>query len=743
MPPIPTRLRSLLMLAGLAVAGPGLGLGLAGPPAAHAQLRAPTTPTEPVQPDQPVYYQADSAAFDNATGIATLTGHVEFWQNNRMLLADKVTYDRTTGVAAASGHVVLLEPGGQTVFSDYAELSAGMKDGVLAGMRALLAEGGKLAANGVRRTDGRINELSRVVYSTCSLCAQHPDRPPLWQIRAREAVQDRDNKRIEYRDAVVDFLGVPVFWLLYLTHPDPSEKRASGLLVPSFGYTKHLGFYTSVPYYWVIDGASDATIEPLIASHNGPAVNLQYRRRFNDGAVTIDGSLANSSGNVGGNIFAKGQFAIDDTWRWGFDVNRASDSNYMRDFRVQGWQDILTSKLYLEGFGQGAYTRLDARVYQGLSSTISTAKLPTVLPRWQYSLFGQQDPLGGRLSLDADAFNVVRDQGTSTQRGRLSLNWDRPAVGRMGDVWKLTLHTDSAAYSATRFNEEPNYGIRGSVASSQMMPSAALMVRLPMMRDAGSWGTQLLEPIAQIIVAPRGSSYVGTHLPNEDSLDVDFTDANLFSLNRFPGVDRLEGGVRANVALHGAWYLGQGSSIDALIGQGYRLNKDTAFPIGTGLRDTATDIVSHLSFTPNKYLDITTRQRFDRRSHLVRFADVLATAGTDLLRVTAGYIYSYNNPFYLYDSSPAPAAALKPRNELTLGATTKVGAWRLRGWARRDVRTNQMVAVGVGGGYEDECFIFDVNLFRRYTSINGDRGASTILFQITLKTVGQFGFHAL
>jgi LPS-assembly protein len=721
---------------------------VANPSAAPPAARAATPPIRraavaPMHRDQPVYYQADAASFDNATGIATLSGHVEFWQDNRLLLADRVTYDRNTGVAAATGNVVLMEPDGQTVFSNYAELSAGMKEGVLSGMRALLAEGGKLAANGMRRTGGEINELSRAVYSTCDLCAKDPSRPPLWQIRARSAVQDVEHKRIEYRDAVVDFAGVPIFWTPYLTHPDPSQKRASGLLVPNIGYSKHLGAFTAIPYYWVIDGASDATITPLVATSNGPGVTVEYRRRFNSGTVTVDTGLANSRGDFGGYLFTKGQFAIDETWRWGFNVNRASDTNYIRDFRIQGWQDVLTSQVYLEGFGQGAYTKLDTRFYQGLSSSISTSKLPTVLPRWQYHLFNDRDPLGGRLSLDADAFNVVRDQGTSTQRARLSLNWDRPAIGPIGDVWKLTLHMDSATYSATRFNEQPSYGSIGSVNATQAMPTAALEVRWPLTRDAGSWGTQLLEPIVQLVAAPRGSSYVGTRVPNEDSLYADFTDANLFALNRFPGVDRLEGGMRANVALHGAWYFGQGSSIDALIGQGYRLQKDTAFPLGSGLRDTATDVVSHLSFVVNPYLDLTTRQRFDRRTGNVKFADILATAGTDMFRVNAGYIYSTTNPYVLYDSATPPAAYYQPRNEVTLGATAKIDHWKLRTWARRDVRTNQMVGLGLGAGYEDECFIFDVNFFRRYTSINGDHGASTVLFQITFKTVGQFGFHAL
>ena len=113
------RLRLVLVALGLLV--------LAGSASTRAQPKAP--PPAPVQRDQPAFYQADAAEYDREAGIVTLRGHVELWQNNRVLLADRVTYDRTTGVAAAHGNVVLLEPDGQTVFSDDAELSSGMKDG--------------------------------------------------------------------------------------------------------------------------------------------------------------------------------------------------------------------------------------------------------------------------------------------------------------------------------------------------------------------------------------------------------------------------------------------------------------------------------------------------------------------------------------------------------------------------------------------------------------------------------------
>ena len=50
---------------------------------------------------------------------------------------------------------------------------------------------------------------------------------------------------------------------------------------------------------------------------------------------------------------------------------------------------------------------------------------------------------------------------------------------------------------------------------------------------------------------------------------------------------------------------------------------------------------------------------------------------------------------------------------------------------------------GVRATYEDECFIFDVSYNKRYTPLNGDNGATSVLFQITFKTVGLFGLNRI
>ncbi|MEO9188774.1 MAG: LPS assembly protein LptD, partial [Acetobacteraceae bacterium] len=719
------------MARGVAAHGASLRLGaavLAGLlaiPGARAQLTS-LGGSLPISRTAPVTFSADQVEYEREKSLVLAKGHVEAWQNGVVLRADEVTFNRQTGEAVARGHITLIQPDGQVMFADYADLDRGFRNGTFGDPRALLAQNGRLAGNGGRRTNGLIDELSRAVYSTCNLCAKNPTAPPLWQIRARTAVDDEQRQRIEYTDAELQMFGVPVAYFPYFFNASPSAKRASGLLVPSFGVSSHIGAFFAQPYYWVIDPQSDATFTPMMTTEGGPELSLGYRRRFNSGFINLESSMAYTLGSGQGTVDLRGQFNLNDTWRTGFSVERTTSATYVTNFKlgniVGGDPSVLPSTLYAEGFGEGAFARVETRIYQSVNTAIDQNRLPFVLPRAQYSYFGQPDAWGGRLSIDTSAFNVLRQTGTNTQRAALTVNWERPFTGALGDLWTVQLHTDAASYAASKFNEAPNFGTRSNIDDARAQPAAALNFRWPFSRESGSWGTMLIEPKAQIIVSPVvGSSQVNRY-PNEDSLDIfNFSDANLFSFNRFGGIDRLEGGDRATVALHSAWDL-NGTALDTVVGQSYRTTKETWLPDVTGLRDQVSDVVARTTFSPASWLDLTYRTRLDPGTFTARYKEAVATAGVPAFNVTAGYIATPYDPYYFYDQATPPPVGSPyyiPRNEVTFGASGRWGRYRVNGYVRRDLARGQMVAAGADAIYEDECFIADLRFFRRFTDLNG------------------------
>ena len=697
----------------------------------------------------PVTFLADTVSYDKTNNIVTASGHVRAWQSGQTLYADQVTLDRTTDIVTASGHVVLTEPAGEVIYANRAILSKGMKNAVMQGVAARLADNGRMIANGGQRYNANIEQLTKIVYSACDLCKSDPTAPPFWQLRASSATRDLQHKRIEYSNAVMEIHGVPIFYWPYMTQPDPSVKRQTGLLIPSFGSTSRLGFFAALPYYIVIDRTSDITLTPVIAVKTGPVLDAKYRKAFNNGILHIDISGGNDNKNFGDAIFSDGTFNLNQDWRAGFSYNHASNANYLNDYKILPNQAFLSSNVYLEGFGQGSYAKIEADTYQGLVTSISQSTLPIVLPYAQYDFESDPDWLGGRFSISADAFNVLRNVGTHTKRASAIGNYQLPFNGPLGQIWQARVQLIAASYSAQNLYEQPNYSTQNSASTGRAVPFGALFMRWPFIRPS-KLGSQIIEPEVQFVTAPEIGISQDDRIPNEDSLDLEYSDANLFDLNRYPGIDRIEGGSRVDYAMHAAWYLPQGAFLDGIIGQSYRFHKDDDYLPDSGLNDNISDIVARATVAPASWFNLTYRTRLSHTDLGARMIDATANFGTPRLNFSGGYLYSNTNPYVLYTQpfelnvpSSIPAAYFVPRREFTANAGTAFGAWSLSAGTERNLSTGQFDSADFSAGWQNDCAAVNLIYNERFTSFNLDNGNTTVLLEFTFKTLGNVGFSAL
>ncbi|WP_291297080.1 LPS-assembly protein LptD [Elioraea sp.] len=717
------------------LAGTALLLAAAATAVAQQAQQQPQQQRPESRPEarQPVTFTAGELQYDERTNTVIASGGVEAWQGGRVLRAREIRFDRTNNRVYAKGDVAILEADGRVLFAEEAELTDDLREGVARDIRALLAEGGRFAASGARRSDGRFTDMRRGVYSTCEACPTDPQRPPLWQIRADRVVHDEQEKTIEYYDATMQIAGVPVAYVPYFSHADPSVKRQSGFLFPDFGSSSYLGTFFRQPYYWVIDGQSDATFAPMVTTDQNAILFGEYRRRFNSGFFTVRGSgTVDRESEARGHIFSTGRFSINETWRAGWNAQRSSDETYLRRYRVANADSsaALVTQPFAEAFGRTFYGRVDSLFFQGLRANDESRFIPTVLPRGYVEYMPGRDRLGGQLRTDLGAFATTRRSGTDTRRLASRATWSLPMTGAIGDIWTVEGNLDLVGYNVggdTAATPTPG-GTEGTKGRAH--PQAALTWRWPLIRT-GWGGAQLIEPIVQTVVGPNTGQ--DPAFPNEDSVDLEFSADNLFGFNRFPGRDRLDGGTRVNVGVRGAYYIG-GASIDGLFGQAFRGRADDLFPAGSGLEDKQSDYVARLSVSPIEYVTLSYRTRLDRESFTTRVADVSAT-----------FSYAGRNLTVSYLESPAQPDALQPDTRREIAASIGgrlIGNWSGRIGARRDLLQEQMVSSFGGLTYEDECFAFQAVYQRRFSSTEqADRGTD-IIFRLVFKTVGDFGFSA-
>ena len=204
---------AIALLAGAAVVGQGVG----------------------AQTPDDVLLTAERLTYNEELAVVTASGNVELSRGERLLRADTLSYNRRADLVTASGNVALLEPSGDVLFADYMELTGDLKSGAIKGIRVLMSDESRFAANGGRLTSDGRTVMSKAVYSPCKLCEDDPDRAPIWQIKAVEVTHDKKLRQIFYTDAFLEVFGVPVFYVPFFSHPDPTVVRKTGFLPPSFG----------------------------------------------------------------------------------------------------------------------------------------------------------------------------------------------------------------------------------------------------------------------------------------------------------------------------------------------------------------------------------------------------------------------------------------------------------------------------------------------------------------------------
>lgn len=704
---------------------------------------APVSAQAPAaQRQEPTLLDAEQVVYDEKEGVVTAIGAVELTQGPRTVRADKITYNRNSKLVTATGNVRLREPSGDFIFADYVELTDDMRDAFVENVRVLMTDNGRMAGNEGERRGGRLFRVNRGVYSPCELCKEDPTRAPLWRVRAARVVHDKEEKDVRYRDAYLEMFGVPVAYTPYLSHPDPTVDRRSGFLAPTYGTKDDMGVFIRTSYYLDIAPDQDATIETGLFSRHTPLLGLEYRKRFEDGRLQLNGSVTRSElfglndvskgEKARGYIAAKGLFNIDETWRWGFDVKRASDQTYLR--RYYGVRDdLLTSRAFVEAFDGRNYAAVNAYAFQDLRKGNSVHE-PLAAPQAIYSAVGEPGSLlGGRWSLDAQVLTLKRDGGPSMVRTSVMPGWRRDLYSSAGFVTTVDASVLAAFYTYDEYDRPDISGTtRYDGTEMRLFPRGSVEMRYPFV-SYGETSQQIIEPKVALSFAPNLKNDV---VPNEDSIDVAFDTTTLFMSSRYAGIDRLDTGAQATYGVRWAINGYKEGAASVFVGQSYRLSEDTDYPSWSGLATKKSDYVTRITFEPAKWLDIDYRGRFDSDDGRARVHSLSALSS---FHPFSGYVnYSFR------DQAPSQSRnTIEHSSNMTFGGNLSLGG----GWS---VSAGHVHAFSSDPGprstvgvlsYNDECLLFQTLLVRDHTnsvSTTTEEEGSTLYFRLVFKNLGEF-----
>ncbi len=574
-------------------------------PAPSSVVTAATRPppNEAVNPgvaeqSSEIEIQADDAALGR-DGNAELSGNVTVRQGDRQLSAEQVTYDAASQRFRVDGNVAYRDPvlRARGARGEYGQNSGARFEGAEFELPARPARG---TAREMSLDTNGVVTLEDVTFSTC------PAEDPAWQIRARSIELDTQQRLGTARGAEINFKGVPILYLPYLSFPLGSERK-TGFLFPSIGHSTRSGGQLSVPWYWNLRPNLDLTLEPTFYTRRGLDLGgevrwLTPRQRSLLTFNVLPGDDAVSSGDDDRTrVRLQHRIDLPRGWRARFDAEDVSDSEYFEDF-AQGPEG--TSVAFLERLAELSYRDENWRLtgqfqqYQTIDRDLPDderpyARTPRLLAsgRWNFG------PLG-RLSFgfDGELVNFQRDVGV---RG-----WRVDAAPRAGLDFSGAGYflRPSAGFRYTQYDlDETAPG--DETSPNRSMPFAAIDGGLFFERMAGSRGQRrvTLEPRLLYLYTPFRDQ---TELPVFDTAVPDFSFVQLFRTNRYVGADRVSDANQVSVGVTSRLFRSatQQQFLAATLGQTYYFDQPRVSLPGEAPRTTPrSDLVAQLSL--NAYQD--------------------------------------------------------------------------------------------------------------------------------------------
>ena len=693
-----------------------------------------------------VLMSADSLTYDEDFGVVIASGNVEISHGESILLADTVSYNRRDNVVIATGNVALLSADDDVIFSNYMELAGDLKSGIIKGIQILFSDGSRAAATGGRMTsDGRF-EVRKAVYSPCKLCPNKDKDDPIWQIKSLSVVHDKSLRRIFYRDAFLEVFGIPVAYVPFFSHADPTVGRKTGFLAPSLGSNSVFGLTYEQPFFFNIAPNKDATFAPVLTTKQGVVLTGEYREIRKRGEYQINGSLTRAdreredpqeTERTRGHVFGAGEFTVNPIWRTGFDVNRATDATYLQSYGFNrdpylgrygfGRGDShLTSQVYLTGAEGRDFADLRALSFQSLDLDSDENSAPYVTPLGRYLFRSEPNERGEYWLMNANIRVLGRSRGADSQRISIKGGWHLPYTSANGEVYALTLSLRSDVYHVENVPDPATDSVVQSGVTGRIVPEFRLDWRYPFGRQTG-YGAQVLEPIVQLIWGPNGGN--PSKIPNEDSLAFEFDDVNLFSSNRFPGLDRYEGGARLNYGVRSEFRNGVSGRNEVFFGQSYRVQADDTFEVGTGLDRNFSDFVGRILIWPTNYLNLSHRFRLDRTNFATRRSSVGASAGPQRLNGSLTYTKLSDGPTIGVPTS---------LEQVNLGMNFRAREhWHLYLTHQRDLTEDGGTLLsGLGLIYKDECVLIRTYLNRYFTQVANLKATTSFVIRVTLRNLG-------
>jgi LPS-assembly protein len=660
----------------------------------------------------PLNLISNNITYNKISGFLIASGNVEVYFENLIITTQELKYDSKLNEISITGAFTIQDGENLINSNNDAIIDTKLKIALITSARAIIDNQLQVSSKKSKLNGNGNNEFYAVAASSCTICKNNP--VPFWQIRATRIVHNKDKQKIYFKNAKLDFLGLPIMYVPNLSVPEPNVTRARGFLVPKLSSSNKNGISIKIPYYFTIGDHKDFTITPFITSQNDIILENEYRQETSNGFFEISNAISIKEnlnfGKYNGFIKGEGAFAYNYGYNLDFKIyltNKIDFKNGEKPFinnynyaKIENNQlknsfDIhkATSNSYFQ-IGSSFIQSFKYRDFNNDGVDEEDPNVPFIFPEMYFKQNYNDFIFDTKFSISTHFVNLTNV--SSGKYSRLSENfyWNKNLILRSGLNWKMSFELNTNTY----LNKNKIY--------FNTMPLGMIETRYPIEKKLNG-KSHLIEPIIQLIKSPNKP--LGDIITKgiSDSTTAEFEDTNLFSTNRFPGSDVIEAGLRANIGGRYIFHDPNGWKFTSTFGRVFREKNLNQFntSVSTGLDKLNSDYVSSIILkTPNK-LSFSSKLLFDGKFNVTKNE-------TNLNFINTNYNLNLN---YVWLDKQSILNLNSKQHEVNVGLGYVINDYlRLDTHLRQNLNTNSPIIGGFNMIYKNECTEIDFSLDLEY-----------------------------
>ena len=451
--------------------------------------------------------------------------------------------------------------------------------------------------------DKNFSTVKKAVYTNC----KKTDGCPPWLMTAEEIIHDKESKTINYKNTLLKLYDIPIMYFPKFFHPDPTVKRRSGFLTPTFSAEKNSGNYLNIPYFLALAENRDITFSPRIYDNDQVLYQSEYRHNTKNSKNIIDVSIKNDSVFLTDNSSTKSHFFLDteiDTNLSLFDfsnlnlqIQSTSSDNYLKAYDIKSpivdSQTTMLSKLAFEGSNENLDFLLSTEVYEDLSKKNTSDRYEYIFPNLEISKEFETE-MEGSLTFDNNGY--FKQYDTDINETILINNLTYKSLDKISENGFIT----NFEILFKNFNSEANnFKKFKNETESNLSSIYQISTKLPMAKE----GKRYNSSVTPIFVA-KFNPFPSKNINSNENL-IDYT--NIYSINRIGSNETLEGGQSFTIGNEFSIYEKNNNKKEIFnfnLATSISDDENTDLPTKSSLNQKSSNIVGQIKMNANEYLDL-------------------------------------------------------------------------------------------------------------------------------------------